>query len=89
MPDDPKVFIGDNLIKLQDRVLELYSFFQQLTDDTIINIKDIFKFCNQYQDDSTMKSIELVISEPADFPRFLICLPFFMWIRAINKLSIN
>lgn len=79
--EDYKLIIGDNLLKLIDRVGQLKKVFREFTKGICISRKAVVSMCSRLLDRPTMRAIDLVASEQIDFPRFLTCLPFFMWLR--------
>lgn len=83
VPFSHKTFIGPNAEKLSSRVLYLKSIFQEFTDEDQIKKSDLANFCG-ILDKDTKKALDLITTEQVDFSRFLICLPFFMWLRAIG-----
>lgn len=77
-------FIGENAEKLNSRILNLNTIFKEFADKNIINRKYLLSLCGQ-PDRETKKALDLVTSEQIDFSRFLICLPFFMWLQVITS----
>ena len=84
-PEDPKLLVGENLVKLEKRVLRFFAIFKTFTQGLLIPRKDIISACNGLKDEASIKAIELVVSEQIDFARFLTCLPFFLWIKAVHN----
>jgi hypothetical protein len=76
-------FAGENFSKLKIRVLELRELFQEFTVSEFISCEDLDSFCRHLEDHGADKALELVKTEVIDFPRFLVCLPFFMWLKAV------
>lgn len=88
-PEDPKLFSTKSLKKLKKRIISIHKIFKTFTDSDTIQSQLIIQTFSEFTDDATTKSLQLIISEPVDFNRFLICLPFFMWMKSVAGLCGN
>lgn len=83
VPFSHRTFTSPNSEKLSSRLTYLKSIFEEFTDEDLIKKSDLATFCG-ILDKETKKALDLITTEQVDFSRFLICLPFFMWLRAIT-----
>ena len=84
LPLTYRTFQGQSYEKLSSRLISLKEVFKGLTNKNSINKKDLASLLKD-PDKETQKALDLVTSEQLDFSRFLICLPFFMWLQVTTS----
>lgn len=83
-PFSYRCFVGENFLNLKSRIHDLKHLFGEFTSTQVISKEDLESVCMHLEDHGADKALELVTTECVDFPRFLVCLPFFMWLKAVT-----